>query len=412
MGGGAAGRRARGAWWWTWWTWRGTPMRASCRDAADDGAASAIAIRRALDVLLEPGTVTELRVLDTEHDGTVSGYFDDAGREALVREAARWSGKAQGVYVLPNPVHPDLLARAVNRVRRFVKKGAATDDTQIVRRRWLYIDVDPARPADISSTDGEHEAALALARDIRDWLIELGVPADAIVLTDSGNGAHVLVRIDLPNDKASLALVNDCLQALAFRFHIEGRLKIDVSVGNAARIWKLYGTLAAKGDSTAERPHRRATILEAPEHPTPAPREVLERLAAMAPPKAPKATTKAGAGRRGELDLARWIAEHDLPVVAHGPWPGGGGTRWILNPCPWNAAHDNESAYIVQFPSGDPAAGCHHNGCKSAGNDWPALRALFEPGWRHARVTGAARTLTPQVVATNDEDGALEPRIV
>jgi hypothetical protein len=33
----------------------------------------------------------------------------------------------------------------------------------------------------------------------------------------------------------------------------------------------------------------------------------------------------------------------------------------------------------VQFASGAIAAGCHHNGC--AGNDWEALRRLYEPGW-------------------------------
>src|SRR2546422_1499884 len=155
MGDGAAVRRARGAWLWTWW-WRGTPMRASsCRDAADDGAAGALdAIRGALDVLLEPGAVTELRVFETER-GTVSGYYDDEGREALVREAATWSGRAPGVYVIPNPVHRDLLARAVNRVRYYVKRGDATGDVDILRRRWLYIDVDPRRPAGISSTDAQ-----------------------------------------------------------------------------------------------------------------------------------------------------------------------------------------------------------------------------------------------------------------
>src|SRR2546428_432638 len=89
------------------------------------------AIRGALDVLLEPGTVRELRVFETER-GTVSGYYDDEGREALVREAATWSGRAPGVYVIPNPVHRDLLARAVNRVRYYVKRGGATGEVGIL----------------------------------------------------------------------------------------------------------------------------------------------------------------------------------------------------------------------------------------------------------------------------------------
>ena len=51
-----------------------------------------------------------------------------------------------------------------------------------------------------------------------------------------------------------------------------------------------------------------------------------------------------------------------LPVVAEGPWHQNG-YRWILNPCPWNSAHTNRSAFIVRFTYGAIAAGCHHNGC-------------------------------------------------
>ena len=52
----------------------------------------------------------------------------------------------------------------------------------------------------------------------------------------------------------------------------------------------------------------------------------------------------------------------------------------MLNPCPWNSAHTNKSAFVVQFASGAIAAGCHHNGCH--GNNWHALRDLYEPGWQ------------------------------
>jgi hypothetical protein len=39
---------------------------------------------------------------------------------------------------------------------------------------------------------------------------------------------------------------------------------VDRTVFNPARIWKLYGTWACKGDSTATRPHRMARIIDAP----------------------------------------------------------------------------------------------------------------------------------------------------
>jgi hypothetical protein len=117
--------------------------------------ADPVEIRRALGVLLEPGATAELRVLHAGRDGTVSGYFND--HDALTREAARWSGKAPGIYVTLNPVLPALFARAANRVRPRAEQ--TTSDRDILRRRWLPIDFDPVRPAGISSTEAEHGAA-------------------------------------------------------------------------------------------------------------------------------------------------------------------------------------------------------------------------------------------------------------
>jgi hypothetical protein len=81
------------------------------------------------------------------------------------------------------------------------------------------------------------------------------------------------------------------------------------------------------------------------------------------------------------FDLRGWIAHHRLPVVSHGPW-GIGDSKWILNPCPWNAEHTNRAAYIVQFANGAIAAGCHNQSC--AGKDWHALRVLYDPAWRRS----------------------------
>ena len=75
------------------------------------------------------------------------------------------------------------------------------------------------------------------------------------MLADSGNGAHLNYRIDLPNDDLSRALIKRALEALDLQFS-DSVVKVDLTTHNAARIWKLYGTPAVKGDSTPERPHR------------------------------------------------------------------------------------------------------------------------------------------------------------
>jgi len=367
-------------------------------------AASADSILAALDLLLEPGSLAELRVLKTPK-GTVSGYFTDFAK--LAAEAAQWSGQAPAVYVTLNPVKPELLARAANRAVPYATKTTA--DSDILKRVWLLIDFDPVRPAGISSTHAGHEAALKRAREVRAWLIEQGVPSNAMILADSGNGAHLLVRINLPNDGDSRALAERCLKALDLRFS-DGVVGVDLTTFNAARICKLYGTLACKGDSTPERPHRVARILEAPEDLVVAPRVLLEKVARMLP-EMPKGKSVSHSRESGTFDLDAWITEHQLPVVTQGPWSDRG-HKWVLNPCPWNAEHDNAAAFIVQFGNGAIGAGCHHNGC--VGKDWHALRDQVEPGWRDRRANEDVECARQTIVglaerAKTDPGAAFEP---
>src|SRR5207245_6640677 len=110
-----------------------------------------------------------------------------------------------------------------------------------------------------------------------------------------------------------LALVQRCLEAVALRWG-DAVVAVDLETANAARLLKLFGTTARKGDDTPTRPHRRSRLLEVPETVVVSPTEVLIRLAALAP-KVPEPDLSAP---RRDFDLARWIAEHDLPVVREG----------------------------------------------------------------------------------------------
>ena len=187
---------------------------------------------------------------------TFSGYFNDA--DALIREVLRVE-TATGFYIILNRCMDDLLARRSNRADR-ADKGETTADREIARRTWLPIDLDAVRLAGISSTDEEHQAAIDRARDVACYLKSQGWPDP--ILGDSGNGGHLLYKIDLPPDDGGL--VERCLKALHQRFS-DARVKVDTSVFNPARIWKLYGTPVRKGDSTSNRPHRMARILEVPD---------------------------------------------------------------------------------------------------------------------------------------------------
>ena len=191
-------------------------------------------------------------------------------------------------------------------------------------------------------------------------------------LADSGNGAHLLYRVDLPVDDGGLT--KRVLAALAFRFDTD-QVHVDQTTFNPARIWKLYGTLARKGDNVPDRPHRYARLIDVPDNLTPVKRELLESLAESVPAVPPR-SLKQRDGKRsaGAFDLDAWIEESGLEVIGPSPWQGG--RKWVMPVCPWNDDHRNRSAYIVQFADGGIAAGCHHASC--ADFTWSDLRRLID----------------------------------
>jgi hypothetical protein len=212
-------------------------------------------------LLIEPGQVVELRALDVKGNGrphTEAGFFDSDHLVQMARAALQVTTHAKGVYFTLNPLNPDLLARRCNRID-WAGEGELAKDKDVVRPRWLLIDADPVRDPLISSTDEEKAAALQTAMAVREYLRSRAWP-DPIV-ADSGNGYHLLYRVDLAADDG--ACVERILRALAARFNND-RVKIDQKVFNPSRICKLPGTLARKGDSTPTRPHRRAKLLEIP----------------------------------------------------------------------------------------------------------------------------------------------------
>ena len=331
-------------------------------------------ITHALRLWFQVGDVFEVRVLDAvsadyRREHIESGYFDYEHISA-VPEALKRLLSFRGVYVTVNPVNPDLLARAVNRLRP-AGRNPTTADTDIVRRRWLLIDCDPRRASGVSSSDSEHESALAKAREIRDGLSSLGW-ADPI-MTDSGNGAQLMYRIDLPADDGELVrrVIGEIAKASS------EQVAIDTSVHNPARIWRLPGTMNCKGDSIPERPHRMARILEEPQDIVSVSREQMQNIVSYqnedtqtdVPDDEWKHTMPA-------FDLDSWIAQYCPELGSPQPWKGG--RKWIFPVCPFNSDHTNKSAVLIQEPSGAIAFKCHHNGC--AGHDWRALRELKEPG--------------------------------
>jgi hypothetical protein len=204
-------------------------------------------IRRSLDLLLDDESAAELRVLEGDN-GSLGGLFDDRGE--LAKAAARLNGKVPGVYLGLNPTELSLRSKVTNGISPLTE-GSAVSDRDIKCRRWLPIDFDPVRPSDCPSTDGEHDAAIGMARDCRRWLRQEGWPEP--LLADSGNGAQLLYRVVLPNDEASAELVRATLEVISLKFS-DSAVIVDTANFTASGIWRLYGTFNREGEKADERP--------------------------------------------------------------------------------------------------------------------------------------------------------------
>jgi hypothetical protein len=131
------------------------------------------ATKLGLTALYQPGDVHELRAVNTPR-GILSGFYDDLTKLAHDAIYSSDALRAAATYITVNPVDPKLLARAKNHLREYAKH--TTTDAEIVRRRFLLLDFDPVRPADIAATDEEHAAALAKAIEVRQFLRGRGWP--------------------------------------------------------------------------------------------------------------------------------------------------------------------------------------------------------------------------------------------
>jgi hypothetical protein len=345
-----------------------------------------------LRVLIGPASVAELRAVDVATGtggwtATVTGFYDSDHLDAMAEKALEITAKAEGVYFTLNPLQPELLARLSNKAKEIKKKDISAGDKNVLRRRWLLVDADPKRIKGISSTDAEKALAWDTVQAVRDYLGAAGWPAP--ILADSGNGFHLLYRIDLPADDSGL--VRRVLHALAKRFDTD-RVTIDTAVSNPGRICKLYGTLARKGESVADRPHRRAMILEIPgcddvRRPDTAavevvPAELLETVAAELPVPEPAACSTSTASGTGapRLRVADWLTDRGVGFKMD--TMSDGRDRYRLDHCPFDPSHVGKDVAVFQNRDGKLGFKCLHNSC--SGRGWQqAKEQIGRPTARH-----------------------------
>ena len=224
--------------------------------------ANAPEIARTMRLFVAPGKLGEVRII-RRTGGTMGFFFAFDQINIAATQAANFdTAKAKGLYLVMNEIDPATLN---GRECLSIQNTDLTKDIDISRRRWVLIDFDPSssdRGANDSATDAEKAAAMELREVVYEYLRGLGFP-DA-VFADSGNGGHLLFRVDLANDWDGGGLIARLLKSLAKRFSTD-RVGVDISVHNAARITKLYGSTARKGDDRPERPHRVSALQSVPD---------------------------------------------------------------------------------------------------------------------------------------------------
>ena len=205
------------------------------------------AIQRTADLLLEINGAVEVRAI-YEEGPPVIGRFDNS--DSLVHEIMRREVERPPKIFIVNLHRP---VEGIDCPNKFTGLTAIREDT-IEGYSFILVDMDPDRPANTSSTQAQLDEAEEMCLDILQLLTEeLSWPEPLITM--SGNGFHLLFKVELPNSPEVKDLIHQVLLALAGKFNTKTCI-VDTGNFDAARLWKLPGTMARKGEETAETPHR------------------------------------------------------------------------------------------------------------------------------------------------------------
>lgn len=323
--------------------------------------------------------LVEIRLLGKT---TFSGYFKnvdkmiDGLRPLLDHNSYQYYGAMQAYFTL-NEINDDLYSREQHDV--FIKKPkSTTTDGDVVRRRFVLIDLDPSRSAGISASDEEFEKAHLKAVALYRYLLGIGFKEPMI--TTSGNGYHLYVPCDMPNDESHNELIKRFLQSLGKMFS-DNEVEIDEKVFNPARIDKLIGTWAKKGSDTKERKWRIAKIVKVPSDLLPNDDSLFQKVADLLPKEQPKVlpNQQRNLSYNSQLpfDIRTWLNEHGIVYKEE---KQGNSTRFTLETCPWVEQHSDHKKWdsaLFQDTDGKLTFNCQHSHCK--GKTWMDFRLFYEP---------------------------------
>lgn len=213
-------------------------------------------IRRAIDLLTD-GLPYEVRIIYNE--GKVrSGYF--LGADILIKELSGLNLNDSNVYITLNQIHEGCYCRKQRDhfIESKGKSAPSTSENDVIAFRWFLVDLDPVRPSGISSSDAELSHSKQIALKVIEFMKGIGFENPIVAL--SGNGVHLLYRINEAATDDNKQMLAECLKAVNAECS-DDVIKIDSVNFKKAQVCKLYGTLAQKGTNTPERPFRMSRII-------------------------------------------------------------------------------------------------------------------------------------------------------
>ena len=324
-------------------------------------------IRKTIKILKPDSQLFEVRIIGT-HGGQkkiISGYFTSA--DTLIKEFDKVDVRGRNIYITLNEINPACYSREQH--DKFLQTSQTTSDSEITRYQWLFVDLDPIRPTGISSTNEELKHAEDLLDPVQKYLAGWGFSKP--IVAASGNGYHLLYRINIENTVHNKDVIDRCLKALSHEFDND-HVKIDTTNFNPARICKLHGTLAQKGADTKDRPHRMSRIISVSDPSEITNADILEALAEEEKSEEPPATVKDH--NRGEFDLIGFMHDHGMTYKEDSNERA---KIFLLDECPFDASHKNGDSKIFLYPNGAISFKCHHNSCRQY--RWQDVRKKFEP---------------------------------
>lgn len=324
-------------------------------------------IRKAISLLKTENQLFEVRVIYNSKQ-MYSGYFKTADDliKAFNKDIRDYANC--NIYITLNSLNEACYSREQ---QNFFKKNAkaTSSDNDVVGYDWLFIDVDPKRPTGTSSSDDQIAAAKEIGNKVYSFMKNVGFYDPLFGF--SGNGVHLLYRVKMKNSDENRELIKKCLNVLDMYFS-DDEIQIDLKNFNPARVCKLYGTQAQKGADTKERPHRMSHIIGDAKEIKVNDVEYLKKLADMLPKE--EKPQKHNSYQPSQFDLDEWLDKYGL---RYRKTSYSGGTKYILDACPFDSNHNGKDACIFKSSNGAIGFHCFHNSC--ADKTWKDVRLLYEP---------------------------------